>query len=139
MQSSYFLGFVQVFPPNFGLLLDASGGDCFVSADRSGWKVDGDGQLSGHPIPDDCVFALRICHFQRYVIQSRHYWVRSRDSRKSVFDELWPVPIFLQDDLDPWWTWGYWTSPAMYGTNALAINEFLDSRWAQAKPLSLKR
>ncbi|XP_078447546.1 pleiotropic drug resistance protein 2-like [Wolffia australiana] len=39
--------------------------------------------------------------------------------------------VVSRSDIDPWWIWGYWTSPMMYGQNALAINEFLDSRWSQ--------
>lgn len=26
--------------------------------------------------------------------------------------------------------WGYWTSPFTYAQNAVALNEFLDERWA---------
>ncbi|CAA7405383.1 unnamed protein product [Spirodela intermedia] len=37
--------------------------------------------------------------------------------------------VISKDDLDAWWIWGYWTSTMMYGQNALAINEFLDSSW----------
>ncbi|CAL9078900.1 unnamed protein product [Musa textilis] len=37
--------------------------------------------------------------------------------------------ISKADDIKPWWIWGYWSSPLMYGQNALAINEFLDPRW----------
>ncbi|CAA6672145.1 unnamed protein product [Spirodela intermedia] len=39
--------------------------------------------------------------------------------------------VISKDDLDAWWIWGYWTSPMMYGQNALAINEFLDSSWGK--------
>uniref|UniRef100_A0A1D1XCF5 Pleiotropic drug resistance protein 2 n=2 Tax=Anthurium amnicola TaxID=1678845 RepID=A0A1D1XCF5_9ARAE len=37
--------------------------------------------------------------------------------------------VISKDDIQPWWIWGYWISPMMYGQNAVAINEFLDSRW----------
>lgn len=33
------------------------------------------------------------------------------------------------DSIQSWWIWGYWTSPMMYGQNAIALNEFLDPRW----------
>uniref|UniRef100_A0A0D9XAF4 ABC transporter domain-containing protein n=1 Tax=Leersia perrieri TaxID=77586 RepID=A0A0D9XAF4_9ORYZ len=34
------------------------------------------------------------------------------------------------DNLQPWLRWGYWTSPFTYAQNAVALNEFLDDRWA---------
>ncbi|MQM16819.1 hypothetical protein Taro_049778 [Colocasia esculenta] len=37
--------------------------------------------------------------------------------------------VISKDDIQPWWIWGYWVSPMMYGQNAVSINEFLDSRW----------
>lgn len=37
--------------------------------------------------------------------------------------------VISKDNIQPWWIWGYWTSPMMYGQNAIAINEFLDDRW----------
>ncbi|WOL03475.1 pleiotropic drug resistance protein 2-like [Canna indica] len=37
--------------------------------------------------------------------------------------------IINKDDIKPWWIWGYWCSPLMYGQNAISINEFLDPRW----------
>ncbi|KAG0452467.1 hypothetical protein HPP92_025131 [Vanilla planifolia] len=39
--------------------------------------------------------------------------------------------VISKDDIQPWWIWGYWLSPMMYGQNAIAINEFLDSRWSK--------
>ncbi|CAN1308015.1 ABC transporter G family member 39 [Linum perenne] len=38
--------------------------------------------------------------------------------------------IISKDDIQPWMIWGYYTSPLMYGQNAIAINEFLDDRWS---------
>ncbi|TVU04726.1 hypothetical protein EJB05_47857 [Eragrostis curvula] len=38
--------------------------------------------------------------------------------------------VISKDDLQPWLRWGYWTSPFTYAQNAIALNEFLDSRWA---------
>ncbi|KAK7391459.1 hypothetical protein VNO78_19875 [Psophocarpus tetragonolobus] len=38
--------------------------------------------------------------------------------------------IIAKDNLAPWMKWGYYTSPMMYGQNAIAINEFLDERWS---------
>lgn len=37
--------------------------------------------------------------------------------------------VISKDDIQPWWIWGYWTSPMMYAQNAVAVNEFLDPRW----------
>ncbi|GJM99716.1 hypothetical protein PR202_ga16843 [Eleusine coracana subsp. coracana] len=34
------------------------------------------------------------------------------------------------DDLQPWLSWGSWASPFTYSLNAVALNEFLDNRWA---------
>ncbi|KAL0928880.1 hypothetical protein M5K25_000808 [Dendrobium thyrsiflorum] len=39
--------------------------------------------------------------------------------------------VISKDDIQPWWIWGYWISPMMYGQNAIAINEFLDPRWSK--------
>ncbi|KAG2403337.1 Pleiotropic drug resistance protein [Vigna angularis] len=33
-------------------------------------------------------------------------------------------------DIGPWMIWCYYSSPMMYGQNAIAINEFLDKRWS---------
>ncbi|KAL6900989.1 hypothetical protein ACP4OV_005665 [Aristida adscensionis] len=38
--------------------------------------------------------------------------------------------VISKDDLQPWMRWGYWTSPFTYAQNAIALNEFLDRRWA---------
>ncbi|KAF9614055.1 hypothetical protein IFM89_014855 [Coptis chinensis] len=37
--------------------------------------------------------------------------------------------IVSRDDIYKWWVWGYWASPLMYAQNAVAVNEFLASRW----------
>ncbi|KAG6487497.1 pleiotropic drug resistance protein 2-like [Zingiber officinale] len=37
--------------------------------------------------------------------------------------------VISKDDIKSWWIWGFWSSPLMYGQNAIAINEFLDPRW----------
>ncbi|KAJ7294134.1 hypothetical protein O6H91_19G003400 [Diphasiastrum complanatum] len=37
--------------------------------------------------------------------------------------------ILARGSIHPWWIWGYWISPLMYGQNALAVNEFLGKRW----------
>ncbi|XP_049933546.1 pleiotropic drug resistance protein 2-like isoform X3 [Nymphaea colorata] len=39
--------------------------------------------------------------------------------------------VISKDDIKPWWIWGYWISPMMYGQNAIAVNEFLDKRWSK--------
>ncbi|XP_025875711.1 aBC transporter G family member 45 isoform X1 [Oryza sativa Japonica Group] len=38
--------------------------------------------------------------------------------------------VISKDNLQPWLRWGYWTSPFTYAQNAVALNEFLDDRWA---------
>lgn len=37
--------------------------------------------------------------------------------------------IISRVDIKPWWIWGYWSSPMMYGQNAIAVNEFLGKQW----------
>ncbi|KAL6344933.1 hypothetical protein AAG906_006696 [Vitis piasezkii] len=37
--------------------------------------------------------------------------------------------VLSKDDVKPWWEWGYWVSPLMYGQNALSVNEFLGNSW----------
>ncbi|XP_051118222.1 ABC transporter G family member 39-like [Andrographis paniculata] len=37
--------------------------------------------------------------------------------------------IISKNDLEPWMKWAYYLSPMSYGQNAIAVNEFLDSRW----------
>ncbi|XP_024532537.1 ABC transporter G family member 39 isoform X2 [Selaginella moellendorffii] len=37
--------------------------------------------------------------------------------------------LLSREDIEPWWIWGYWSSPMMYAQNALAVNEFSASRW----------
>ncbi|KAL4182513.1 hypothetical protein AMTRI_Chr11g150490 [Amborella trichopoda] len=39
--------------------------------------------------------------------------------------------VVAKDDIRPWWIWGYWISPMMYGQSAVSINEFLDPRWSK--------
>ncbi|CAN6438730.1 unnamed protein product [Victoria cruziana] len=39
--------------------------------------------------------------------------------------------VISKDNIKPWWIWGYWISPMMYGQNAIVINEFLDKRWSK--------
>ncbi|KAL7122203.1 hypothetical protein ACP275_01G030300 [Erythranthe tilingii] len=38
--------------------------------------------------------------------------------------------ILSRDDIKKWWIWGFWTSPLMYGQNAIAVNEFLGKSWS---------
>ncbi|KAF5747819.1 pleiotropic drug resistance protein 2-like [Tripterygium wilfordii] len=38
--------------------------------------------------------------------------------------------IVSKDDIKPWMIWGFYSSPMMYGQNAILINEFLDDRWS---------
>ncbi|KAF7026533.1 hypothetical protein CFC21_038644 [Triticum aestivum] len=38
--------------------------------------------------------------------------------------------VIPRGDIQPWWIWAYWSSPMMYSQNAISVNEFLSSRWA---------
>ncbi|WCJ41762.1 ABC transporter G family member 34 [Euphorbia peplus] len=38
--------------------------------------------------------------------------------------------IISKDQIVSWLRWAYYTSPLMYGQNAICINEFLDDRWS---------
>ncbi|CAN6692199.1 unnamed protein product [Malus baccata var. baccata] len=42
--------------------------------------------------------------------------------------------IVARDDIKPWMIWGFYSSPMMYGQNAIAINEYLDKRWSAPLP-----
>ncbi|XP_057729423.1 pleiotropic drug resistance protein 1-like [Arachis stenosperma] len=44
--------------------------------------------------------------------------------------------VLSRVDVRKWWLWGYWTSPMMYGQNALAVNEFLGNSWKHVPPNS---
>ncbi|GLJ08413.1 hypothetical protein SUGI_0088240 [Cryptomeria japonica] len=37
--------------------------------------------------------------------------------------------VIPRGKIPKWWIWGYWSSPMMYGQNALMINEMLAPRW----------
>uniref|UniRef100_A0A166EL10 ABC transporter domain-containing protein n=1 Tax=Daucus carota subsp. sativus TaxID=79200 RepID=A0A166EL10_DAUCS len=37
--------------------------------------------------------------------------------------------VLARDDVAKWWLWGYYSSPMMYGMNAIAVNEFLGHQW----------
>ncbi|XP_024532454.1 pleiotropic drug resistance protein 1 isoform X2 [Selaginella moellendorffii] len=47
--------------------------------------------------------------------------------------------VISREDIHPWWIWGYWTSPLMYGQNAIAVNEFLAPRWQKVPTLSARK
>lgn len=38
--------------------------------------------------------------------------------------------VLSRDNIKPWWIWGYWISPLMYGQNGIAVNEFLGKSWS---------
>ncbi|XWS16406.1 hypothetical protein CRYUN_Cryun34aG0084600 [Craigia yunnanensis] len=44
--------------------------------------------------------------------------------------------VLSREDIKKWWIWGYWTSPMMYGQNALMVNEFLGNQWRHVLPNS---
>ncbi|KAF9593932.1 hypothetical protein IFM89_026175 [Coptis chinensis] len=46
--------------------------------------------------------------------------------------------IVSRDDIYSWWIWGYWTSPLMYAQNAIAVNEYLATRWNEVGEVLLK-
>ncbi|XP_057422907.1 pleiotropic drug resistance protein 1-like isoform X2 [Lotus japonicus] len=37
--------------------------------------------------------------------------------------------VISREDVPKWFIWGYWSSPLMYGQNAIAVNEFLGHSW----------
>ncbi|KAL5071418.1 hypothetical protein RYX36_022305 [Vicia faba] len=37
--------------------------------------------------------------------------------------------VISREDVHKWFLWGYWSSPLMYGQNAIAVNEFLGHSW----------
>ncbi|KAK7320707.1 hypothetical protein VNO77_30426 [Canavalia gladiata] len=37
--------------------------------------------------------------------------------------------VISREDVRKWFLWGYWSSPLMYGQNAIAVNEFLGHSW----------
>ncbi|XP_047320053.1 pleiotropic drug resistance protein 1-like [Impatiens glandulifera] len=39
-----------------------------------------------------------------------------------------------KDNISDAWIWGYWSSPMMYGQNAIIVNEFLGNSWHQSFP-----
>ncbi|KAM7480400.1 hypothetical protein LguiA_028613 [Lonicera macranthoides] len=42
--------------------------------------------------------------------------------------------VLSRVDVKKWWLWGYWSSPMMYGMNAIAVNEFLGHQWSHVLP-----
>ncbi|OAY36808.1 pleiotropic drug resistance protein 1 isoform X2 [Manihot esculenta] len=44
--------------------------------------------------------------------------------------------ILSRDHIKKWWLWAYWTSPTMYGQNAIVVNEFLGHSWSHVLPNS---
>ncbi|KAK1370267.1 hypothetical protein POM88_036359 [Heracleum sosnowskyi] len=42
--------------------------------------------------------------------------------------------VLSRANVNKWWIWGYWTSPMMYGMNAIAVNEFLGHQWSHVLP-----
>ncbi|KAL3696501.1 hypothetical protein R1sor_010577 [Riccia sorocarpa] len=42
--------------------------------------------------------------------------------------------VLSKSNVPVWWVWGYWISPLSYAQNAIAVNEFLDSRWRKVSP-----
>uniref|UniRef100_A0A166EKZ9 ABC transporter domain-containing protein n=1 Tax=Daucus carota subsp. sativus TaxID=79200 RepID=A0A166EKZ9_DAUCS len=39
--------------------------------------------------------------------------------------------VLARGDVKDYWTWGYYSSPMMYGMNAMAVNEFLGHQWSK--------
>ncbi|XP_057428191.1 pleiotropic drug resistance protein 1-like [Lotus japonicus] len=44
--------------------------------------------------------------------------------------------VISRDDVHKWLIWGYWSSPLMYGQNAIVVNEFLGHSWTKVIPNS---
>ncbi|KAG9150960.1 hypothetical protein Leryth_003090 [Lithospermum erythrorhizon] len=44
--------------------------------------------------------------------------------------------VLAREDVKKWWIWGYWTSPLMYATNALVVNEMTGHQWNKPAPNS---
>ncbi|XP_075104927.1 pleiotropic drug resistance protein 1-like [Nicotiana tabacum] len=42
--------------------------------------------------------------------------------------------VLSQDNVNKWWVWGYWSSPLMYSTNSIFVNEFDGKEWKQIAP-----
>ncbi|XP_058112249.1 pleiotropic drug resistance protein 1-like [Magnolia sinica] len=42
--------------------------------------------------------------------------------------------LLSRDNVKKWWKWGYWSSPLMYGQNAISVNEFLGHSWNHFRP-----
>ncbi|GAA0165574.1 ATP-binding cassette [Lithospermum erythrorhizon] len=43
--------------------------------------------------------------------------------------------VLSREDVKSWWIWGYWSSPLMYATNAIVVNEFTGHRWNKPGPI----
>ncbi|KAF3450819.1 hypothetical protein FNV43_RR06908 [Rhamnella rubrinervis] len=41
--------------------------------------------------------------------------------------------VLSKDDIKKWWIWGFWSSPMMYGQNAVLVNEFLGNSWSHVR------
>ncbi|KAG6718028.1 hypothetical protein I3842_04G130500 [Carya illinoinensis] len=46
--------------------------------------------------------------------------------------------VLSRENMKKWWIWGYWTSPLMYGQNAIVVNEFLGKSWRHVLPNSME-
>ncbi|KAK8470953.1 hypothetical protein PHAVU_003G103501 [Phaseolus vulgaris] len=44
--------------------------------------------------------------------------------------------VISREDVHKWFMWGYWSSPMMYGQNAIVVNEFLGHSWRKVSPNS---
>ncbi|KAL5127602.1 Pleiotropic drug resistance protein 1 [Glycine soja] len=44
--------------------------------------------------------------------------------------------VISRENVHKWFLWGYWSSPLMYGQNAIAVNEFLGHSWRKVTPNS---
>ncbi|XP_050384706.1 pleiotropic drug resistance protein 1-like isoform X2 [Argentina anserina] len=44
--------------------------------------------------------------------------------------------VLSRDKINKLWKWGYWSSPLMYGQNAVVVNELLGKRWKHVLPNS---
>ncbi|KAM0870503.1 hypothetical protein ACQ4PT_039969 [Festuca glaucescens] len=69
--------------------------------------------------------SIRLFYLPR-LVQDNVFVPKNKGNNKET-----SPPLYTEtDDLQPWLCWAYWTSPFTYAQNAVALNEFLDERWA---------
>ncbi|KAK1362999.1 hypothetical protein POM88_038560 [Heracleum sosnowskyi] len=61
----------------------------------------------------------------------KQYWLRKDEPYRFITAMEFAEGGFVlaRDNVAKWWLWGYYSSPMMYGMNAIAVNEFLGPQW----------